>query len=69
MAAFAIEELGNYEYKVVRFPYRWQARHWIAKKPETRRLATYSPLDVHLKEKAKRCAGPVILTDTRRERN
>lgn len=69
MAAYGIEELGNGEYKVARFPYRWQMKQWIAKKPQVRRPAKYSSLDVHLKEKAKRYAGPVILTDTRRKRS
>ena len=67
MAAYGIEELGNDEYKVVRFPYRWQMIQWAGEKSQTRRPAKYSSLDVHLKEKAKRFAGPVILTDTRRK--
>lgn len=69
MAAFGIEDLRDDEYKVVRFPYRWQMTQWVAKKPQTRRSAKYSPLDVHLKVKAKQYAGPVILRDTREKRS
>lgn len=67
MAAFGIEELTSGEYKLIRFPYRWQMKEWVEKKPESRRGATYSPLDQHLKVKAvvSKVAGPVILRDTR----
>lgn len=69
MAAFGIENMGGGEYKVVRFPYRWQMKQWVEKKPQTRRPSKFSPLDVHLKVKAARYAGPVILRDTRRDQN
>lgn len=67
MAAWGIENMGDGEYKVARFPYRWQMKEWVAKKP-ARRPAICSSLDAHLKEKAKRYAGPVILRDTRIQR-
>ena len=69
MAAFGIENMGGDEYKIVRFPYRWQMKEWVAKKPARRRPAIYSLLDAHLKNKAKRYAGPVILRDTRIQRS
>jgi hypothetical protein len=68
MAAWGIENMGDDEYKVVRFPYRWQMKEWVAKKP-ARQPAIYSLLDAHLKAKAKQYAGPVILRDTRIQRS
>lgn len=56
MAAWGIEELGDGEYKVVEFAYRWRCKEWAAKKPETRRAArsAKSSLDLHLVVKAHR---------------
>lgn len=68
MAAYGIEELGGGKYKVIRFPYRWQMKDWISKKPQKRRGAKYDSLDHHLKMKAAKLAGATIVTDTRKEK-
>ena len=66
MSAFGIEELSNGSYKVVRFQYRWRMKEWVAEKPDKRRGARSTSLDMHLKVKARKVSGAVILRDTRR---
>ena len=66
MAAWGIEELGDGEYKVIKLPYRWQLKKWVAEKPDKRHTVKHTnELDKHLVVKAHR-SSKTRFYDTRR---
>ena len=69
MPAFGIEKLSNDSYRVIYFRYRWRMQEWVAQKPNKRRGAPSTSLDIHLTVKARKASGAVILRDTRRKKD